>query len=84
MEQMLLTVVVVLVELLPEFGSGVDAETLAALLITVPIGVALSTRTTSVKTCGVPGARLGLVQLIVPVPLTGGVEQLHPAGVFSD
>ena len=84
MEQVLFTVVVVLALLLAEFGSGVVEETLAESLITVPLGVPILTCTTRVKTCGVAGARFGLVQVMFPVPLTGGVEQFHPAGAFND
>jgi len=76
------TVVVCVAELFAEFGSPVVDVTVAVLL-TEPV-VAGFTFTTSVNTAGVATATLALVAVTVPVPPTGGVEGVQPAGAVND
>jgi hypothetical protein len=69
--------------LFPEFGSVVDELTVAVSLIAVPAAVPALTLTTTVK-LPLPGATDGFVHVIVPVPPTAGVTQLHPAAAVMD
>jgi hypothetical protein len=63
-------------------GSGVEAEIVAVLAITVFTGVPAFTCTTIVKVWVEKAGTLARVQLTVPVPPTAGVEHVHPgAGV---
>jgi hypothetical protein len=73
------TVVVATAELFPVFGSVVELETVAVLVITVPFPAHQFTLTTIVKIADPLAARLDAEQLIVPVPPTDGVEQVQPA-----
>jgi hypothetical protein len=75
------TVVFAEAELLFGSGSGVSLATLTVVLIVVPGGVPGSTIKVSEKLAVPPGARLEAAQLMVPVPPTGGVVQVHPGGV---
>jgi hypothetical protein len=70
--------------LLAALGSVVADLTAALFVITVAGGVAKFTRTTSVNVALAPKARLGFVAVAVPVPPTGGVVTLQPAGAVSD
>src|SRR5689334_14136304 len=65
-------------------GSGVLDSTLAAKEMAVPLGVAGSTVTMSVNVAMSPDNRADVVQVTIPVPPTGGVVQLQPAGAISD
>lgn len=66
-----------------KLGSVVVELIVAVSLIAVPCGVPAVTFTTTVNVPA-PGATLGFVQLMVPVPPTTGVEQAHPAGNETD
>jgi hypothetical protein len=70
--------------LFEEFGSIADELTDTVPVITVPFAVALLTFTTSVNVPMVNPAMLALVQTTLPVPPTGGLRQLHPAGAAID
>ena len=59
-------------------------ETLPVMLSTVPGAAAQLTWTLSVKLTDPPDGKSGVVQLAVPLPPEGGVEQLQPAGDASD
>lgn len=69
-----LTVVVVIDELFPGTGSVEVDETDALFVITVPFGVLPLTLTDNVSKT-VPLIKLGVVQLMLPVPPTAGVVQ---------
>ena len=70
--------------LLARFGSEVVAATDEVAVIR-PAAVAGGTLTTTTIFAEVPAGRLAeSVQLIVPVPPTAGVVQLHPAGASTD
>lgn len=72
-----------LAALLPGFGSDVDEFTIAVLLIAVPAVVPAVTCRTTVKLAD-PAVKLGLVQVMVPVPPTTGVIHDHPAATTID
>jgi hypothetical protein len=73
----------VVVVLLARFGSEVVAATEEVAVIS-PAAVA-DTSTATTIFAEVPDARFAeSVQLIVPVPPTGGVVQLHPAGARTE
>ena len=71
---------------------GAEPVTVMLFVMTVPVGVAGFTRNTIVNVAVAAGlagplgrgAKLPLVQVIAPVPSTGGVEQLQPAGALMD
>ena len=67
-------------ELFARFGSFVTDVTDAVSTICVPLTVPALTFTTTVNVAVpvAPEGTSGLVQLIVPVPFTAGVVQLHP------
>src|SRR4051794_40461822 len=65
-------------------GSSVAETTVAVLTMGVPLGRPQSTSTTSAKASLVCGATDAVVQVMVPVPPTGGVSQAQPAGAVSD
>ena len=69
--------------LFAEFGSVTAELTLTVSLIAVPAAVPAFTFSTKEKLPD-PGATLGLVQVIAPVPLTAGVVHDHPAGGVID
>src|SRR5438093_13635725 len=70
--------------LLAAFGSATAELTVTVLLIAVPAAVPAFTFNTKEKLPD-PGATLGFVQVIVPVPpTTGTVPQVHPAGGVID
>ena len=78
------TAVITVAELFERFGSEVPEVTSATSTICVPHPVDPSTLTARVK---VPAANLatsGFVQVMFPVPFTGGVLQVQPAGAVSD
>src|SRR5688500_10468439 len=72
------TVVVAVAELLPGVRSVVVLETAAVLLIVVAAAVLALTLTTIVKIDLAPFAKLGLLQLMVPMPPADGLVQLQP------
>jgi hypothetical protein len=78
------SVVVTADVLFPGFGSAVVVLTFAVLLI-VPLAEAL-TFTTTVKVAVAPARSEPIVQLIVPVPPTGGLVQTNtgPAVCVSE
>src|SRR5215470_14337465 len=78
------TVVFVVVVLLEAPGSLVVDDTFDVAEITVPLAVDAFTFTVTLMLATEPGARLGFVQLIFPVPPTAGVVQVHPAGARTD
>jgi hypothetical protein len=80
----LVTVVVAVAELFAVEDSVVEVETVAVLLMTVALGTAQLTFTTSVNTALAPAARLGLVAVTMPVPPTGGVITVQSAGAVND
>jgi hypothetical protein len=70
--------------LLAAFGSETAEPTVTVSLIAVPAAVPAFTFNTREKLPD-PGATLGFVQVIVPVPPTAGtVPQVHPAGGAID
>ena len=69
--------------LLDRFGSDVAEVTLAVLLIAVPAAVPAVTLSTTVKVAD-PAAKVGLVQLMVPVPPTEGVVHDQAPGAVTD
>src|SRR5580704_14496957 len=69
--------------LLTELGSVTAELTLTVSLIAVPAAVPPFTFRASVKLPD-PGATLGLVQVMAPVPFTAGVTHDHPAGGVID
>ena len=69
--------------LLAGLGSVVDELAVAVSFIAVPAAVPAFTVTTTVK-LAVPGAKLGLVQVIRPVPPTDGVVHDQPAGNVTE
>src|ERR1700676_4242983 len=78
------TVVWTVAVLLARFGSLVPEVASIVSVITVPTAVPALTCTTRVN---VPAARLatsGLVQLMLPVPLTAGGGQVQPAATVRD
>src|SRR5262245_40466486 len=77
------TAVVAVALLLVGSGSVVVLLTSAVLLRVEPDARAGSTRTTRVKTA-MPTAKLGLVELTVPVPPTAGVVEDQPPGAVKD
>src|SRR6266508_2427850 len=78
------TTVVVLAVLFAEFGSVVEEDTVAVLLITVPLAVPGLTFTTSVNDAEVEAASAPIVQVWVPVPPNTNDEQLHPAAGVNE
>ena len=66
--------------LLVRLGSWVLLNTPAVTLICDPTGVPGLTCNTSGKLSVTPGCRAGPVQVMVPVPPMGGVEQAQPGG----
>ena len=75
--------VVTLVLLLAELGSEVVAETEEAAVMELAVTVD-GTFSTTMISVAVPDAMLGFVHVIVPVALTAGVVQVHPAGAETD
>jgi hypothetical protein len=74
----------VVVVLFARFGSEVVAAT-EDVAVTSPAAAAADTSTTTTIFAEVPDARFAeSVQLIVPVPPTAGVVQLHPAGARTE
>lgn len=69
--------------LLARLGSVVDELTVAVSLIAVPAAVPAFTFTATVK-LAVPGAKLGSVQVMVPVAPTAGLVHDHPTGKVTD
>jgi hypothetical protein len=70
--------------LLLEFGSLTDELTVAVSVISVPFAVPEFTLVTSEKVAAVLPAIFKAVQITLPVPPTGGVVQLQPAGAATD
>ena len=69
--------------LLAGLGSEVAELTVAVLLMAVPAAVPAVTFSTTVKLAD-PAAKLGLVQVMDPVPPTTGVVHDHPAAMTID
>src|SRR3989442_1064189 len=78
----LLTLVVTVSLLFPGQGSFVSLVTVTAFVITEPSGVFAFTFTTSVKLAVTPAASVGMVQLMEPVPPTGGVPHVNAGPPF--
>ena len=74
------TAVVVEALLFAGFASAVMLFTLAVAVMIVPAAVAAFTWTTMSKSATAPLGTERLVQVMVPVPPTGGVEHVQPAG----
>lgn len=84
-----LTVELALAEATTGGRPGAVPVTFRLVVITVPLGVAGLTKKTILKTAvslGADGrgAKLLLLQMIVPVPPTDGVVQAQPAGMLMD
>ena len=77
------TLVETVVLLLDEFGSLVLAVTDELAVIVVGVTLA-GTFTTTMMSAEAPDARLGSLQVTVPVAPTAGVVQVHPAGAMTD
>lgn len=77
------TGVTTLVLLFDDCGSEVVAETEDAAVIELAVTVA-GTLTTTIMFADAPDARLGFVQVIVPVAPIAGVVHVHPAGAEID
>lgn len=77
-------VVVASLLLLAGEGSVVAEDVFTVLRIVEPFTVALLTLTTSTNVEVTPLAISGMEQVTVPVPPTGGVEQVQPGGADSD
>ena len=69
--------------LFARLGSVTAEVTQAVSLIAVPAAVPAVTFSPTVNVPE-PAAKLGSVQVMVPVPLTAGVVQDHPAGNVMD
>src|ERR1700730_8986907 len=78
------TVICTVAVLFARFGSLVPEVASMVLVITVPTAVPALTFTASVNVPVAALATSGLVQLMLPVPLTAGVEQAQPAGNARD
>ena len=78
------TTVVAVALLLAEFGSAAEEPTAAVSVMTVPFAVPAFTFTTKLKVAELSPAMFTLLQTTLPVPPTGGVRQLHPAGTAMD
>ena len=74
------TAVVVEALLFAGFASAVVLAMLAVAVMIVPAAVAAFTWTTMPKSATAPFGTDGLVQVMVPVPPTGGVAHVQPAG----
>ena len=82
---LLWTVVVAVAELLPAAGSAVALDTLAVLVMIVPLVVPAVTFTTTVKILEAPAACVALVNVSVPVPPTGTASvRVQPDGVVTE
>src|SRR5579864_3565436 len=77
------TLVETVVLLLDELGSLVVAVTDEFAVIVVGATLA-GTFTTTIMSADAPEARLGSLQVTVPVAPTAGVVQVHPAGAITD
>jgi hypothetical protein len=64
--------------------SGVALTTVTVLTIGGFAGDWAFTRTTRVKVATAPAARTGVVEVTVPVPPAGGVNDVNPAGAVND
>ena len=79
------TSVVAVAELLPADGSAVALDTLAVLLMIVPLTVLALTFTTTVNTLEPPAANVALVNVSVPVPPAGTASvRVQPDGVVTE
>ena len=78
------TVTLAVALLFEGLGSVTDEEPISVSVITVPVAVPAFTFATRVNEAAEPAARLAMLQLIVPVAPTAGVEQLHAAGLASE
>ena len=79
------TVTAALAVLLVRFGTTLVAVLVAVSLIVVPEAVLAFTCRTKLKLAGAFKARaLASVQVMVPVPPTAGLVQVHPAGGVMD
>ena len=77
-------VTLAVMELLLVSGSKVDVATFAVLLVTVPLGTAQSTFSTSANAALERLGSDGLVHVIVPVWPDDGVVQVQPSGALMD
>src|SRR5215831_1318846 len=68
----------------PGTVSRVAVVTVAVSVMIVPVGVPAVTFTTNWKLVVVFGARVVMLQLRLPVPPTGGSEQVHVPGVVAE
>lgn len=78
------TVVVAVAVLLAAFGSVVADVTAAEFVIVVLLDTEASTCTTNVKVAEAPLANEPVVAVTFPVPPTGGVVVVQPAGALSE
>lgn len=78
------TVVVAVAVLLAAFGSAVADATAAEFATAVPLAALGLTRTTKVKVAEAPFAKEPVVAVTFPVPPTGGVVVVQPAGALIE
>jgi hypothetical protein len=84
MSACVVTAVVSVSLLLVDTMSAVEELTVAVLETVEPSATLAFTLTTSVNTSGESaGAKVGLDAVTVPVPPTGGVFEVHPAGAVK-
>lgn len=77
-----LVVVEAVALLFPAFGSEVEEETLAVLLMTLPAGVEAAIWTTKLKVAVVPDTRVAAVQVMEPLAPGEGVLQVKAGPLF--
>src|SRR5215470_13173704 len=79
-----LTLVVAVAVLLPAFGSVVALAAVAVLVMVAPLPTLALTLSTMVKVAVVPAANVALEKTTLPVPPTGGVVMVQPAGAVAE
>ena len=78
------TAILTVAELSPGTVSRVAVVTVAVSEMIVPATVPTLTVTTTWKFAVVAGANVAMVQVMLPVPFTGGKTHAHVAGVTAD
>src|SRR3979490_3115323 len=78
------TAMLTVAALSPGTVSRVVVATVAVSEMIVPAAVPAFTFTTTWKLVTVPGARVAMVHVMLPVAPTAGVTQAHPTGVVAE